>query len=105
MMADTTDARRGDQRRAPPPVFDTAIPHVKKREEREVQEGRMNFTLLSKKGNRQQVRFSFVVKKETDGIDAFIGYPYGFEYSSQSTGLSTTKSGREAAAQAIGAPE
>jgi len=55
MMADTTDARRGDLRRAPPPVFDTAIPHVKKREEREVQEGRMNFTLLSKKGNRQQV--------------------------------------------------
>jgi regulator of nonsense transcripts 2 len=55
MMADTTDARRGDSRRAPPPVFDTAIPHVKKREEREAAEGRMHFTLLSKKGNRQQV--------------------------------------------------
>lgn len=55
MMADTTDARRGDSRRAPPPVFDTAIPHVKKREEREVEEGKMNFTLLSKKGNRPQV--------------------------------------------------
>jgi regulator of nonsense transcripts 2 len=55
MMADTTDARRGDSRRAPPPVFDTAIPHVKKREEREAAEGRMSFTLLSKRGNRQQV--------------------------------------------------
>lgn len=55
MMADTTDARRGDNRRAPPPVFDTAIPYVKKREEREAAEGRMHFTLLSKKGNRQQV--------------------------------------------------
>lgn len=55
MMADTTDARRGDTRRAAPPVFDTAIPHIRNREERTAGEGKMNFTLLSKKGNRPQV--------------------------------------------------
>jgi regulator of nonsense transcripts 2 len=72
MMADTTDARRGDSRRAPPPVFDTAIPHVKKREEREAVEGRMQFTLLSKKGNRQQVSLNQlpVMRDPAKWIDA-----------------------------------
>lgn len=59
MMADTTDARRGDSRRAPPPVFDTAIPHIKNREARETAEGKMHFSLLSKKGNRPQVSLTF----------------------------------------------
>ncbi|WVW79596.1 hypothetical protein I302_101565 [Kwoniella bestiolae CBS 10118] len=61
LLADTTDARR-DQRKNAPPVFDTAVPLIrKKHEEKEVAagqggEGKMQFMLLSKKGNRQQIR-------------------------------------------------
>ncbi|WRT69288.1 uncharacterized protein IL334_006272 [Kwoniella shivajii] len=56
LLADTTDARR-DQRKAAPPVFDTAVPLIRKRQDDpQGQEGKMHFTLLSKKGNRQQIR-------------------------------------------------
>ncbi|WVQ63661.1 uncharacterized protein L199_001814 [Kwoniella botswanensis] len=54
LLADTTDARR-DQRKNAPPVFDTAVPLIRKKDVGE-QEGKMQFTLLSKKGNRQQIR-------------------------------------------------
>ncbi|KAK6906386.1 hypothetical protein I203_100371 [Kwoniella mangroviensis CBS 8507] len=54
ILADTTDARR-DQRKNAPPVFDTAVPLIRKKDVGE-QEGKMQFTLLSKKGNRQQIR-------------------------------------------------
>jgi hypothetical protein len=47
MLADTTDARRGE-RKAAPPIFDTAG-------EAGHEEGRMQFSLLSKRGNKQQV--------------------------------------------------
>ncbi|WVR08877.1 hypothetical protein IAU60_005936 [Kwoniella sp. DSM 27419] len=88
LLADTTDARR-DQRKAAPPVFDTAVPLIKRRAEElqqqqaqqvhrgstpqgqqnghghghaggqangQGQQGGMQFMLLSKKGNRQQMR-------------------------------------------------
>ena len=69
MLADTTDARR--ERKAPAPIFDTAVPLIKRRvpatagqptsgngpalPPAPVQSG-MNFTLLSKRGNKQQMR-------------------------------------------------
>lgn len=98
MMADTTDARRGDSRRAPPPVFDTAIPHLKKREEREAGEGKMNFTLLSKKGNRPQVctRHPFLLQQwhesahDAYSVDASSGHPDGFEHRLEPAELPTT---------------
>jgi regulator of nonsense transcripts 2 len=61
MLADTTDVRRGE-RKAAPPIFDTAVPLIK-RKPAEAGTGawageaeRMQFALLSKKGNKQQVR-------------------------------------------------
>ncbi|WWC90992.1 uncharacterized protein L201_005931 [Kwoniella dendrophila CBS 6074] len=75
LLADTTDSRR-DQRKNAPPVFDTAVPLFRKKQEETQQsqsnksvngktsnnqskdnnEGKMQFMLLSKKGNRQQIR-------------------------------------------------
>ncbi|WVF65338.1 hypothetical protein IAT40_000064 [Kwoniella sp. CBS 6097] len=83
MLADTTDARR-DQRKAAPPVFDTAVPIVRKQRAEDQQHQQqpdhlsvhngygtrngaagsgtaeggkgMQFMLLSKKGNKQQMR-------------------------------------------------
>ncbi|RSH95137.1 hypothetical protein EHS25_000223 [Saitozyma podzolica] len=56
MLADTTDARRGE-RKAAPPIFDTAVPLIRKKAgEAGHEEGRMQFSLLSKRGNKQQVR-------------------------------------------------
>ena len=107
-MADTTDARRGDSRRAPPPVFDTAIPHLKKREEREAGEGKMNFTLLSKKGNRPQVRFELLSVScqlcdgrgmGLTGVDAGTGHSNGLEYRLEPPELPTTESSRKATSQ------
>lgn len=69
MLADTTDARRGERKIAP--IFDTAVPLVKKRPVvastgaqahitpdvgTEPSTHGMAFTLLSKKGNKQQLR-------------------------------------------------
>jgi len=69
MLADTTDARR--ERKAPAPIFDTAVPLIKRRAQPAVgaagpatnglaaappAQGGMNFTLLSKRGNKQQMR-------------------------------------------------
>lgn len=62
-MADTTDTRR-EQRKAAPPIFDTAVPIVKKKIEEPKaktgngigeEEGRMQFMLMSKKAGKQQV--------------------------------------------------
>lgn len=66
MLADTTDARRGERKNAPP-IFDTAVPHVKKQGQPQGQgqgqneedgNGGMQFSLMLKKGNRQQVRYN-----------------------------------------------
>ena len=71
MLADTTDARR--ERKAPAPIFDTAVPLIKRRTGATATtstsatpaptapvpasgSNRMSFTLLSKKGNKQQLR-------------------------------------------------
>ncbi len=57
MLADTTEATRKQERKTAPPVFDTAVPLIRKAKE----EGKpsstthMQFSLLSKKGNKQQV--------------------------------------------------
>ncbi|ADV23037.1 hypothetical protein I315_04869 [Cryptococcus gattii Ru294] len=64
ILADTTDTRR-EQRKAAPPIFDTAVPMVKKRIEEPKakasngnaeEEGRMQFMLMSKKAGKQQLR-------------------------------------------------
>ncbi|OXM78214.1 hypothetical protein C364_04151 [Cryptococcus neoformans Bt63] len=64
VLADTTDTRR-EQRKAAPPIFDTAVPVVKKRIEEPKaktsngigeEEGRMQFMLMSKKAGKQQLR-------------------------------------------------
>lgn len=59
MLADTTDARRGERKNAPP-IFDMAVPLMRKTQaakaEPDHQDGKMAFTLLSKRGNKQQVR-------------------------------------------------
>jgi regulator of nonsense transcripts 2 len=52
MLADTTV-----ERKAAPPVFDQAVPMFRKRQQNgESEAGKMQFMLLSKKGNKQQVR-------------------------------------------------
>lgn len=51
MLADTTV-----ERKAAPPVFDQAVPMFRKRQQNgESEAGKMQFMLLSKKGNKQQV--------------------------------------------------
>jgi regulator of nonsense transcripts 2 len=61
MLADTTDTRRIDRKTAPP-VFDTAVPLIKRahlQDDNQPSDGKhMQFSLLSKKGNKQQVRLS-----------------------------------------------
>jgi len=55
MLVDNSEARR--DRKTAPPVFDSAVPMVKRRtEEQSISEGKMAFTLLTKRGNRQQLR-------------------------------------------------
>lgn len=54
MLADTSDARRGDRKNAPP-IFDSAVPVIRKKGQEE-ETGRMQFSLLSKRGNKQHVR-------------------------------------------------
>lgn len=71
MLADTTDTRRGE-RKAAPPIFDTAVPHIRRMADGSssvsssavgkagppvVDQERMQFSLLSKKGNKPQVSF------------------------------------------------
>lgn len=69
MLADTTDARRGERKAAP--LFDMAVPHIKRAameggsggmsngdyaaEGASKQSSGMQFSLLSKRGNKQQV--------------------------------------------------
>jgi regulator of nonsense transcripts 2 len=59
MLADTTETRRVDRKTAPP-VFDTAVPLIRRahiQEDDKASDGKhMQFALLSKKGNKQQVR-------------------------------------------------
>ncbi|KAK8844121.1 hypothetical protein IAR55_006915 [Kwoniella newhampshirensis] len=61
LLADTTDTRT-QQRKAAPPIFDTAVPLIRRnkpdegKSSKEDGDGRMQFTLLSKKGGRQQIR-------------------------------------------------
>ncbi len=59
MLADTTETRRLD-RKAAPPVFDMAVPLIKRAhapDDGQPSDGKhMQFALLSKKGNKQQVR-------------------------------------------------
>ncbi|ORX39238.1 armadillo-type protein [Kockovaella imperatae] len=56
ILTDTTDIRR--DRKTGAPIFDTAVPYVRKRQDDSGPLGsdRMAFTLLSKRGNRQQLR-------------------------------------------------
>ena len=59
MLADTTDVRRAERKIAPP-MFDTAVPHIRRRvdqsDDTTPDTSRMAFTMLSKRGNRQQMR-------------------------------------------------
>ncbi|WVN87840.1 uncharacterized protein L203_103035 [Cryptococcus depauperatus CBS 7841] len=60
VLADTTDTRR-EQRKQAPPIFDTAVPLVRKRIEHKKENALdkdpgMEFMLLSKKAGKQQMR-------------------------------------------------
>jgi hypothetical protein len=63
MLADTTDVRKVDRKTAPP-VFDTAVPLIRRQQPASENDdakavvgntSHMQFSLLSKKGNKQQV--------------------------------------------------
>lgn len=59
MLADTTEARK-QERKTGPPVFDTAVPLIRRaqqsKEDSKPSSGtHMQFSLLSKKGGKQQV--------------------------------------------------
>lgn len=58
MLADTNDLRKQERAKTAAPVFDTAVPIVRKapKAAAEAGESHMQFSLLSKKGNKQQVR-------------------------------------------------
>jgi regulator of nonsense transcripts 2 len=56
MLADTTDVRRNETRKTAAPVFDSAVPLIKRKPaEQGVNGDSMQFTLLSKRGNKQHV--------------------------------------------------
>jgi regulator of nonsense transcripts 2 len=57
MLVDTTDARRGDRKTAPP-VFDSAVPMIKGGGDIAAtsHEGKMAFALMTKRGNKSQLR-------------------------------------------------
>lgn len=57
MLADTTDVRRSEPRKTAAPVFDSAVPLIKRKPTDSLSNGdSMQFTLLSKRGNKQHVR-------------------------------------------------
>jgi len=73
MLADTTDVRKIDRKTAPP-VFDTAVPLIRRQPPASENDdakpvvgstGHMQFSLLSKKGNKQQVSGSSLVRSRT----------------------------------------
>ncbi|WVQ73762.1 hypothetical protein IAR50_003342 [Cryptococcus sp. DSM 104548] len=87
VLADTTDARRGEQRKTAPPIFDTAVPIMRKKtdeakaraarekeQERERaakdEEGRMQFMLLSKKAGKQQLRSLAIPTDSTIAVNS-----------------------------------
>lgn len=63
MLVDTTEVRRNTDRKTAPPVFDTAVPLIRKKDQQQShreemspgESGHMQFSLLSKRGNKQQV--------------------------------------------------
>lgn len=64
MLAETADVRRGERKTAAP-IFDTAVPHIRRPGAPPAANGevtgqdKMAFTLLSKRGNKQQVSQSW----------------------------------------------
>jgi regulator of nonsense transcripts 2 len=65
MLADTTDVRKVE-RKAAPPVFDTAVPLIRRKAgEVDGGAGIMQFSLLSRRGNKQHV--SGTAAEEADG--------------------------------------
>ena len=96
MLADTTDARKVDRKTAPP-VFDTAVPLIRRQQQQQAQQdafpseakaNHMQFSLLSKKGNKQQVS---ALPSQTEGtsltagycVDSFSGYSCRFGHRCQ----------------------
>lgn len=104
MLADTADSRR--ERKTAPPIFDTAVPHIKRNADGSEQSpaalGNMAFTLLSKKGNRPQVRN---VHRQSCYVlnlmlsDAYTGYPGGCGTRGQSSYSPGTIKGRAGTAE------
>ena len=65
MLADTTDVRRSEPRKTAAPVFDSAVPLIKRKPAPITSNGdSMQFTLLSKRGNKQHV--SMLVLRDAD---------------------------------------
>lgn len=106
MLVDTSDARRGERKNAPP-IFDTAVPLIRRKaEDSEGDLSKMAFTLLSKRGNKPQVRIHPCrsVPKLTEA-DALTGYPGRLSYSCQLQVVPAPKQGGTRAAQAPGPAE
>lgn len=96
MLADTTDARKVDRKTAPP-VFDTAVPLIRRQQQQQAQQdaipteakaNHMQFSLLSKKGNKQQVSAltsQIVESRSLRGycVDSFSGYSCRFGHRCQ----------------------
>jgi hypothetical protein len=96
MLADTTDARKVDRKTAPP-VFDTAVPLIRRQQQQQAQQdaipteakaNHMQFSLLSKKGNKQQVSeltSQIVEPRSPRGycVDSFSGYSCRFGHRCQ----------------------
>lgn len=106
MLADTSDARRGERKNAPP-IFDTAVPLIKRKAEgSEGDLGKMAFTLISKRGNRSQVSaYSHMSILQLTLSDADTGYPGGLAYRRQLADVSAANQGGAGTAQTSGLAE
>lgn len=107
MLADTTDARRGERKNAPP-IFDTAVPHIKRKaEDPNGDFGKMAFTLLTKRGNKSQVRLSLLPRwlRTNCEIDALARYSCRLGDSCQFEDVSAPKQGGARTAQTLGPAE
>ena len=108
MLADTTDARRSERKNAAP-IFDTAVPLIRRKADGiEGDAGKMAFTLLSKRGNKPQVSgllLLFRRERTERHLDALVGHPYRFSDRCQFQITSTAKQGGAGTTEAFGFTE
>lgn len=98
MLADTTV-----ERKAAPPIFDQAVPMLRKKQagsagtQREAEDSTMQFMLLSKKGNKSQVSLSWLCKLTAGSVGR---HPSGFDHCKQCPNAPARKQSRTGTAQA-----